>query len=102
MSRPNSAVSLEDLERGIIHLLARRAHGTTICPSEVARALGGADWRDLMDPVRQAAWRLAASGHVVVLKGGEPIARDAARGPIRIGPGRDNQGDRFASQGPSP
>lgn len=85
MSRPKNSGSEKGIERGILDLLSRRAPGKTICPSEVARTLSGAEWRGLMEPVRQAAWRLADSRRVVVLKGGLPVARDAARGPIRIG-----------------
>ncbi len=79
----NSAYGAE-IEHGILALLSLRAPGKTICPSEVARRLGGANWRHLMEPVRQAAWHLADLGQVVVLKSGRPVARDAALGPIRI------------------
>lgn len=66
-------------------LLARRREGATICPSEVARAIGGEDWRDLMEPVRRVAADLADAGEVVVTQGGEPVDVRTARGPVRIG-----------------
>jgi hypothetical protein len=67
-------------------LLARRAPGATICPSEVARALaaaaGTADWRGEMAAVHAAIERLAAEGLVrLSWKGGDMPARD---GPYRI------------------
>ena len=68
----------------MLALLDERAPGKTICPSEVARVAGGSDWRELMDAVRDAAWRLQAAGAVSVLQGGRPVSRARARGPIRI------------------
>lgn len=74
----------EALEREVLSLLAARAAGATICPSEAARAVGGDTWRDLMEPARAAARRLVASGDVVVTQGGTVIDPSTATGPIRI------------------
>ena len=65
-------------------LLARRAAGATICPSEVARLVGGDDWRSMMEPVRAAARRLVAAGRVEITQGGEVVDPAAVVGPIRI------------------
>ena len=74
-----------DAERTILELLAARDPGKTICPSEAARALGGDDgFRPLMPLVRDAAAALAAAGRIEVTQGGEPVAIDQARGPIRL------------------
>lgn len=73
------------LERGILDLLAQRASGATICPSEAARLVGDeGDWRDLMQPAREAAARLVAAGEVEVTQGGVVVDAATARGPIRI------------------
>lgn len=72
------------LERVILELLEQRAAGASICPSDAARHVGGDEWRPLMDPVRQAAARLAAQGDVVITQGGEVVDLDSVRGPIRI------------------
>ncbi|RSS57942.1 DUF3253 domain-containing protein [Streptomyces sp. WAC07061] len=75
------------LERTILDLLERRGPGTTICPSDAARAVYAADddgWRALMEPVRRAARRLAAAGEVEITQRGRPVDPDRARGPIRI------------------
>ncbi|NHC46031.1 DUF3253 domain-containing protein [Motilibacter aurantiacus] len=73
------------LEEAILALLEARADGSTICPSEAARAIGGTeDWRDLMEPVRSAARRLAAAGQVVVTQRGAVVDPGTARGPVRI------------------
>ncbi|MEA2480597.1 MAG: hypothetical protein QOJ07_2519 [Thermoleophilaceae bacterium] len=76
---------MSELEQAIADLLAQRAAGRTICPSEAARRVGGADWRDLMPAAREAAARLADRGRVVVTQKGSPVDARAARGPIRIG-----------------
>jgi hypothetical protein len=67
----------------ILSLLAQRAAGATICPSEVARAMDE-DWRPLMPAVREAAAGLVASGDIEVTQGGEVVALESARGPIRL------------------
>ncbi|MCS5723117.1 DUF3253 domain-containing protein [Herbiconiux sp. CPCC 203407] len=75
------------LETAILDLLAKRAPTSTICPSDAARAVGGADpddWRPLMEPARQAAQRLVDRGEVDITQGGEPVDLAGARGPIRI------------------
>ncbi|MFI5953835.1 DUF3253 domain-containing protein [Cryptosporangium sp. NPDC051539] len=79
MSEPEGRI-----ESSIISLLAQRATGASICPSEVARQLGGEDWRSMMEPVRAAARRLVAAGDVEITQGGEAVDPETARGPIRI------------------
>jgi hypothetical protein len=74
----------DQLEQAILALLARREPSSTICPSEVARALGANTWRELMGPVRDAARRLVAAGRVEITQGGEAVDRERLRGPIRI------------------
>lgn len=74
-----------DLESAILSLLDRRPTGSTICPSEAARAVGTPQrWRDLMQPARAAAGRLVEDGQVEITQGGQVVALAMARGPIRI------------------
>ncbi|KRC18129.1 DUF3253 domain-containing protein [Acidovorax sp. Root219] len=76
------------IEQAILALLAERAPGKTICPSEVARALAGdaqAQWRPMMPAVRNAADRLAGEGRLQVLQRGHAVASAVqAVGPIRL------------------
>ena len=77
----------EALEQSIRDLLAARARGATICPSDAARAVGpGEDegWRELMEPARRAARRMVASGEVVITQGGAVVDPSTAKGAIRI------------------
>ena len=76
------------LETAIRDLLAQRAVDATLCPSEAARAVGGDDWRDLMQPARNAAGRLTDRGETVVTQGGRVVDPATATGPIRIGRAR--------------
>ena len=65
-------------------LLAARAEGATVCPSEVARALAAAtgEWRAQMSEVHAAVDQMAADGLVrLSWKGRMLSARD---GPYRI------------------
>ncbi|MEJ5868416.1 DUF2256 and DUF3253 domain-containing protein [Pseudokineococcus sp. 5B2Z-1] len=73
-----------DLEAAVLRLLDARAPGATICPSEAARAVGGEDWRPLMEPARAAARRLAAAGEVEVTQRGSVVDPSTARGPVRL------------------
>lgn len=72
------------LEESILQLLAQRAPTSTICPSDAARAVGGAEWRGLMDDARAAASRLVSAGLVDITQRGEVVELATARGPIRI------------------
>ncbi|MFI7382873.1 DUF3253 domain-containing protein [Streptomyces sp. NPDC049813] len=75
------------LERAITELLDRRDPSSSICPSDAARAVyEGEDdgWRELMEPARRAARRLADAGEVEITQGGRRVTTDEPRGPIRI------------------
>jgi hypothetical protein len=77
------------LEASILALLEQRDAGKTICVSEAARDVhSDADdpegWRELMEPAREAARRLVASGQVVVTQGGQVVDPATAKGPIRV------------------
>jgi hypothetical protein len=61
-----------------------RTRSTTLCPSEVARKVGGDDWRTLMEPTRQAARRLVAKGRIEILQNGRRVDPSRAKGPIRL------------------
>lgn len=71
----------------ILRQTAARGPASSICPSEVARALAGEDaaaWRPLMGPVRQAAIALQGAARIDILRKGKPVSPDAVRGVIRL------------------
>jgi len=85
------------LEESIRNLLASRAAGATVCPSEAARAVsgvaaeaaategsGGEAWRELMEPARRAARRLVAAGEIEIMQDGRVVDPSTAKGPIRL------------------
>ncbi|WP_231127150.1 DUF3253 domain-containing protein [Mycobacterium colombiense] len=73
------------LESLIRALAEQRGPRSSICPSDAARAVGGDDWRELMDDARAAARRLARSGDVEITQRGKVVDPDADwSGPIRI------------------
>ena len=75
------------LDQAIRELLAARARGATICPSEAARAVAGDDesaWRPLMERSRRAARRLVAAGEIEMTQRGRVVDPSTATGPVRL------------------
>jgi uncharacterized protein DUF3253 len=73
------------IEAALLALARHRAPRTT-CPSDAARAVGGEDWRDLMDRTREIARTLARRGEVVITQRGATLDPDKPwRGPVRVG-----------------
>ncbi|MBT2264382.1 DUF3253 domain-containing protein [Rhodococcus erythropolis] len=77
-------VDEKDLSAKIRDLLSARSPASSICPSDVARAVAPENWRPLMEPVREAARRMVADGEVQITQGGEVVDPNGVRGPIRI------------------
>lgn len=76
-----------DLEATILNLAKERGDGRTICPSEVARVLGGDHpdgWGPLMQPIRRVAVRLMKEGRIVITRKGRPVDPDDFRGVYRL------------------
>ncbi|VXB79428.1 DUF3253 domain-containing protein [Brevundimonas sp. G8] len=76
-----------DAREATLALLAARAEGATVCPSEVARALAGpdGDWREAMPEVHAAVDQMVSDGLVRLSWKGRSLATRA--GPYRIGRG---------------
>jgi hypothetical protein len=85
------------LEHLVLSLLAHRAAGASMCPSEVARAAEPDAWRALMPAVRSAAAGLAASGVIEITQEGTVVPPHGLwRGPVRLrrGPGWEKAAGR--------
>jgi hypothetical protein len=73
------------LESSIRALAEHRGPRSSICPSDAARAVGGDNWRELMDDAREAARRLARSGDVEITQRGNVVDPGGEwSGPVRI------------------
>lgn len=72
-----------------IKALLRHRDGTTICPSDAAKVVGGTDWRELMDRTRNVAACLHRDGVVEVRQRGTRVDPTHAHGPLRIAPGTE-------------
>ena len=81
---PRALPSAEVLADEIMRQARERGAGKSICPSEVARALGGEDWHPLMTPVRNAAIGLARQGLLLILRKGKPVEPEGVKGVIRL------------------
>jgi uncharacterized protein DUF3253 len=69
-------------------LLRHRNPEATICPSDAARVVGGACWRDVMDLAREVAQSLVGEEIIVVRQHGADVDLATAVGPVRLARGR--------------
>ena len=73
------------MRKAILQLTRDRGPSKTICPSDAARAVGGDEWRAVMDTARDAARALARDGEVEITQKAEVLDTDGQwRGPVRI------------------
>lgn len=80
-------VKPDEIAAAIVDLAKARGADKTICPSEVARHLGGQDeavWRPLMDPIRKQAIKLEGDGVIVIKKAGARVSPATLSGIYRI------------------
>ena len=77
------------IERLIVSLLALRKETSSICPSDIARAIDPDAWRALMAPVRTVAMRLAIAGIIEISQHGVVVVPNGHwRGPVRLHRGK--------------
>ena len=73
-----------DAREATLALLAARAEGATVCPSEVARAVAAptGEWREAMPEVHAAVDQMVSEGLIGLSWKGQTLATRA--GPYRI------------------
>lgn len=76
--------AFDDRIAATIRALTRARAASSICPSDVARTIGGSTWRSRMDDVRRVTAELVERGDVEVTQKGEPVRIAEAKGPVRI------------------
>jgi Protein of unknown function (DUF3253) len=82
----------DEIAQEIVRQLSRRAVHSSICPSEVARALQSdeAAWRALMPQVREVAAAMREEGRLRIARGDVDVPNEALhRGAIRLKRGPD-------------
>ncbi len=89
MSQENPILTVDaaTIESRMLALVAERGEGKTLCPSEVARSLGGDHpdgWGPLMQPVRRVAVKLCREGQISILRKGRQVDPDDFRGVYRL------------------
>lgn len=83
---PTVSGRAQRISAAIEALLAHRPSGS-VCPSDVARVVGGTGWRAVMQDVRNVAFDAAREGSLVIRQRGlvvESAGLGEVRGPIRI------------------
>ncbi len=84
-STPASRVDrLASATRALLH---HRKPDATICPSDVARVVGGSGWRAILDEARSVIGELARAGTVRITQKGQDVDFGTARGPVRVARG---------------
>ncbi|WP_152048162.1 DUF3253 domain-containing protein [Aureimonas psammosilenae] len=87
--------SAKTIRETILAMVEDRGADKTVCPSEVARRLGGSDekrWRLLMKPIRAEAVRLAEEGRLSIRRKGRIVDPHDFKGIYRLGFSADGEG----------
>jgi hypothetical protein len=71
------------IEAAIRTLLRSRQPGGSICPSDIARMVGGTTWRTLLPVVRQRAVKMAERGEIRILRRGRVVKQHLTEGVLR-------------------
>ena len=72
------------IEDTLLDLLAKLPPGKSLDPSDVAKALGGEEWRRLLPQVRSTAVGLARQGKIIILRHGKEADPGAFKGVYRV------------------
>jgi hypothetical protein len=76
------------IEAAILTMTRAAGPDTSLCPSDVARALSAPapseEWRSRLSAVRRAAVRLAEAGEIDILRKGKPVDPATAKGVLRL------------------
>ncbi len=72
------------IRRCILAQVRARGLEKTICPSEVAKELGGAEWRSLMPAVRAVGFDLVKTGEIQVTQRGQVVDPANVKGALRF------------------
>lgn len=80
---PTSVAARRRIDAAIRALLRSRQPGRSICPSDIARIVGGTTWRPLLPAVRQRAVKMAERGELQILRRGRVVRQHLTEGVLR-------------------
>lgn len=81
---PPTPVSMTTrIDAALLALLRSRGPDRSICPSDVARIIGGPSWRARLPAVRACAVSLRDKGELDILRGGQLLTRNLTEGVLR-------------------
>ncbi len=80
---PNSVATKRRIEAAVRALLRSRQPGRSICPSDIARLVGGTTWRTLLPVVRARAVKMAERGELEILRRGRVVKSQPTEGVLR-------------------
>lgn len=80
---PKPVARTRRIEAAVRALLRSRGPGRSICPSDVARLVGGTTWRTLLPVVRERAVKMTERGELEILRRGRVVKRRRTEGVLR-------------------
>jgi hypothetical protein len=80
---PEPVATGRRVEAAIMALLRSRRNGASICPSDVARIVGGKTWRSMLPLVRERAVKMSGRGRLEILRRGRVVKENPTRGLLR-------------------
>jgi hypothetical protein len=81
--QPSAVDRKRRIDATIRTLLRSRREDASICPSDVARTVGGSSWRSLMADVRERAAALAQSGEISIWRRRQLVTEQPTSGVLR-------------------
>lgn len=79
----SAAATNRRIDAAVRALLRSRQPGRSICPSDVARIVGGTSWRTLLPVVRDRAVSMMKRGQLQILRGGRVVKSNPTGGVLR-------------------
>lgn len=80
---PEPAATARRIDAAMRALLGSRMPGRTICPSDIARIVGGTSWRTLLPVVRDRAVAMTERGELEILRRGAVVTENPTQGVLR-------------------
>ena len=80
---PQSAATGRRIDAALRALLRSREPGRSICPSDIARIVGGTTWRLLLPVVRDRAVQMAEDAELEIVRRGRVVKTNATEGVLR-------------------